>query len=55
MNKSYWERRRLAFRMSAPAGLGHIPTAALPPQGVSHGNEQSLSEASDREGQGKAQ
>jgi hypothetical protein len=54
MNKSFWERnRRLWASMSAQAG--HIPTAALPPQGVSHGNEPRLSQASDREGQGKAQ
>lgn len=56
MNKSYWERQRYLWGMSAAAGVGHIPTAAeAPHQGVSHGNEPSLSEASDREGQGKAQ
>lgn len=58
MNKSYWERQRLAFvlSMGCAAGIGHIPTAAeAPHQGVSNGNEPSLSEAGDRNGQGKAQ
>lgn len=55
MNKSYWERRRAAHFMSASAGIGHIPTAAKEPQGVSNGNDSRPSAPSHGEAQGQAQ
>lgn len=55
MNKSYWDRLRSMRFMSAAAGLGHIPTAAKEPQGVSNGNDSRPSAPPQREGQGQSQ
>ncbi len=54
MNKSYWDRLR-SMRFMSASGLGHIPTAAKEPQGVSNGNDSRPSAPSQREGQGQSQ